>query len=72
VLWAVGVDEGGIPWTLISFCAIPGCFDIACRYFDVFRTGTAWLRAVSPSGGGQLFFIPVWILTVAVWVLTLR
>ena len=69
VLWALGLDEGGIPWALVSFCAITGGFDIACRYFDVFRTGTPWLRVLRPSAGGQLFFIPVWILTVALLVL---
>lgn len=72
VVWALGFDEGGVRWELISFCAIPGCFDIACRYFDVFRTGTAWLRIVSPFAGAHLFFIPVWILTAALLVLALR
>jgi hypothetical protein len=69
VLWSLGRDEGGVPWTLISFCAITGGFDIASRYLDVFRTGADWLRVVRPSAGGQLFFIPVWVLTVALLVL---
>ena len=64
-LWALGLDEGGFPWVLISFCAITAAFDIACRYSDALRTESASLRLVRPSAGGQLFFIPVWILTVA-------
>jgi hypothetical protein len=72
VVWAFGVEEVGFPWTLTSFCAIPGCLDIACRYFDVFRNGPSWVRIVSPSAGAQLFFIPVWILSAALLVLALR
>lgn len=70
VFWALGLDEVGIQWGLISFCAITGGFDIVCRYFDVFRAGTSWLRVVRPSAGGQLFFIPIWILIVALVMLS--
>ena len=69
VRWALGLDGGPIPWSFLLFCAITGGFDIACRYFDVFRTGRSWQRVVSPLAGGQLFFIPVWILIVALLVL---
>lgn len=74
VLWALGLDEGAVYGALISFYAIAGGFDITCRYFDVFRAGTRWLRAVIPSAGGQLFFIPIWILTLAlflIWALSM-
>jgi hypothetical protein len=67
--WALGLDESGVPWALISFCGITGGFDIVSRVRDTFRTGTSWFRLVGPFGGGHLFFIPVWILTLALWVL---
>jgi len=69
VLWSLGLDEGDVSWALIFFCGIVSGFDIACRYLDVFRAGKSWKRAVLPSAGGQLFFIPVWILAVVLFAL---
>ena len=67
--WALGLDGGSVPWVLILFCAVTAGFDIVSRYRDVFRTGVSWLRVVRPFEGGHLFFIPVWILMVALFVL---
>jgi hypothetical protein len=68
VQWALGFDVNPVPWALISFCAVAGGFDIACRYYNIFRSaGPSWSRAVNPSTGGHLFYIPVWIVTLAIW-----
>ena len=62
--WALGFDESvkdlgfGVAW-----CAVVVLLDLACRLMGLLNSSPrSWLRFIAPSTGGQIFFIPIWIL----------
>ena len=65
--WALGFGDSirdlGF---LAAFCAAIALLDLACRATGILNSSPRnWLRFVAPSTGGQIFFIPMWILALA-------
>jgi len=63
--WALGFDESinnfGV---LAAWCAVAAFLDLGCRSMGILNSSPRnWLRLIAPSTGGQIFFIPIWILT---------
>src|SRR5262245_51566766 len=62
--WALGFGESTNDFGFVAaWCAVLVLLDLACRSLGILNsTPRSWLRFVAPSTGGQIFFIPIWIL----------
>lgn len=62
--WALGFSESANDLSFIAaWCAALTLLDLACRSTGILNSSPRnWLRFVAPSTGGQIFFIPIWIL----------
>ena len=62
--WALGFGESTINFSFVaSWAAVLALLDLACRSIGLFNSSPRNLgRFVAPDAGGQLFFIPIWIL----------
>jgi hypothetical protein len=65
--WALGFDDSaknlgfGVAW-----CVFVILLDLGCRSTRALNPSRRnWLRFMAPRSGGQLFFIPVWIIATA-------
>jgi len=65
--WALGFGESANEVGFAAaWCAVAVLLDLACRSTGILNSSPrSWLRFVAPSTGGQIFFIPIWILATA-------
>ena len=68
--WALGFgDSIRDVGFLAAFCAAIALLDLACRAGGILNPSYGSLRRfIVPSTGGQIFFIPIWILAVVLFV----
>ncbi len=66
--WALGFGESANDLGfVVAWCTVLALLDLACRSTGILNSSPrSWLRFVSPFTGGQLFFIPLWILATGV------
>ena len=62
--WALGFGESTTDHSFVaSWCAVLALLDLACRSIGILNSSPkSWVRFIAPSTGGQIFFIPIWIL----------
>ena len=62
--WALGLSKSFEELGFIAAtCAAATFLDIACRTTGIVNSSPGgWLRFLAPSTGGQIFFVPIWIL----------
>jgi hypothetical protein len=63
-LWALGLGQSGANLgALVAYGGSAVLLDLVCRSTGVINSSPrGWLRFIAPSSGGQIFFIPIWIL----------
>ena len=62
--WALGFSESTNALSFgVAWCAVLALLDLATRSTGILNSSPrSWLRFVAPSTGGQIFFVPLWIL----------
>ena len=62
--WALGFSESAIDSMFVaSWAAVLALLDLGCRSIGLVNSSPKNLgRFVAPTTGGQLFFIPIWVL----------
>ena len=61
--WALGFGES--PNTLafgVAWCSFAALLDLVWRSTRTLNSDKNWLRFIAPTTGGQVFFIPIWII----------
>ena len=62
--WALGFGESANALGFAAaWCAFAALLDLACRSTRIINSSPRnWLRFIAPATGGQVFFIPIWII----------
>ena len=62
--WALGFSESTIDFSFVaSWAAVLALLDLGCRSIGLLNSSrNNWGRFVAPTAGGQIFFIPIWVL----------
>lgn len=62
--WALGFGESAkFLGFAAAWCAVAALLDLTFRSTRLLNASPRnWLRFIAPSSGGQVFFIPIWII----------
>ena len=67
----VNIPSERYSWMLSIFCltVVGTCIDLLYRIYHDDDGDPLWLRLVSPASGGNLMFVPVWLIgpIVLIW-----
>ena len=64
--WALGFGESANALGFAAaWCAVAALLDLVYRSIQLNSFRRRWLRFIAPSTGGQVFFVPIWIIATA-------